>query len=217
MLENLGAVNDIGQGVALEDYDQVKSAALDLKSRAEALKLIDVGKLGLDAARDPEFDRYLTAQVEAANSILAAASQEDGRAVFLGVQHLLGNACVGCHQSFREPANRLSPSVLFMTTFISAWKEMNRGLAINDFTIVGQHARELAAMGQVLSWDQVISTAFGLTEEQEFKTFRVYLNRVLREAARIEQASAQGDASAVIQASGQMWQDGCIGCHEKFR
>jgi cytochrome c556 len=217
MLENLGAVNQIGEGVAVQDYERVKRAALDLKRRAEAMKEVDIATLGLDSHRDAQFDGYLAAQEEAARSILNGAEQKDGRAVLLGVQHLLGNACIACHQTFREPANRLRPSVLFMTSFLQAWKEMNRGLAINDFSLVSQHARELESMGRVLSWDQVIQSAFGLTEVEQFKAFRVYLNLVLRKAARIEQASIEEDAAKVIEASRQMWNEGCIACHEKFR
>jgi cytochrome c556 len=217
MLENLGAVNAVAEGVALEDYDGVARAAEDLKTRAAAMKDLDISTVGLDGSRDVQFDAFLTAQQEAATAILSAAKQNDGRTTLLAVQHLLGTACLACHQSFREPANRLSPAVLFMTTFLNSWREINRGLSINDFTLVGENARELQAMGRVLAWDQVIQTAFSLDQEAEFKTFRSYLNGVLRQADRIEQAALEEDASKVLDAGRQMWTDGCIACHDRFR
>ena len=76
MLENLGAVNHLGEGVALEDYDVVREAAEDLKKRAAAMQNLDIATLGLDSARDKEFDAFLKAQAEAADAILEASKRE---------------------------------------------------------------------------------------------------------------------------------------------
>lgn len=217
MLENLGAVNQIGEGVALENYEQVERAALDLVSRAARLKEIDISTLGLDPARDDQFDAYLTAQEGAARAIASAARAKDGQASVLGVQQLLASSCLSCHADFREGAQLLSPSVLFMTTFMSAWKEMNRGLSINDFTLVGRSAREIQALSRVLAWDQVIQSTFELNGSDERKQFRSHLARVTAQAARIEQASFQEDAPTILQATRQMWNEGCLACHDQFR
>jgi cytochrome c556 len=217
MLENLGAVNQIGEGIALEDYDQVARAALDLKERADAMKRVDLTVLGLDPDRDSQFDAYLTAQGRAADAILQAAKAEDSQSTLLGLQKLLEGACLACHADFREGNRLLSPSVLFMTTFTSAWKEINRGLLIDDLVLVGKSARELQSMARVLSWDQVIESAFDLTDAAERQEFQKLLARVAAQAARMEQASIEGDVDKVLLADRLMWNEGCVACHDRFR
>lgn len=217
MLENLGAVNEVGQGVAIEDYEQVEQAAAELSARADRLKKLDISKVGLDAARDAKFDGYLLAQQQASAEILRAAKQEDGRAVILGLQRLFRNACVPCHSDFREAANLLGPATLFMTSFLNSWQDVNRGLSINDLTLVERAARELSSMTKVLSWDQVIESAFGIEDPEERREFRKILRHVGTNATRMATAADEDDKLGVVNAASEMWADGCISCHEKFR
>jgi cytochrome c556 len=217
MLENLGAVNQIGEGVALENYEQVGRAALDLKRRAQRMKELDLTTLGMPANRDPQFDAYLTAQERSADAILEAVKTEDSQATLMGLQQLLKDGCLACHADFREGNRLLRPSVMFMTTFITAWKEINRGLSINDLPLVARSARELQSMARVLSWDQVIESTFGLEDAEERKEFQRHLVRLSTHAAQIEQASAEADIDRILQADRQMWSDGCVACHDQFR
>ena len=217
MLENLGDVNHIGEGVALEDFDTVAQAGKDLKARAQKLRLVDLESIGLDRSLDAEFRRYLSAQEKAADSILAAAEREDPSGALEGVERLYTTACLPCHKEFRERANLLSPSVLFMTTYLTAWQDMNRGLAIDDYTLVRRRAREIEAMGRVIAWDQVIQMTFGLTDPKERKGFRQILDRVSEHALQIEQAASEENGDRVSIAMREMWEKGCISCHDKFR
>ena len=217
MLGNLAAVNDIGEGVALDDYEMVSRAAVDLLERARRMKKLDTAALELDPAQRAQFDAFLGAQEEAAESVRLAAAGKDSSTVVLGLQSLLGNACLPCHATFREPANRLRPGVLFMTSFLSSWKEINRGLSMNDFSAVTRQARELSTVGRVLSWDQVIQSTFDIDGAEDLEMFRGYLNRFLTEAARIETASEARSAVDVIKASRKMLDDGCLACHRRFR
>jgi cytochrome c556 len=217
MLENLGSVDRIGEGVAVNDYDKVRRAALDLKARAGGLKGFDLATLGIDPSRDPQFDAFLAAQEQAADAIVVAAKNRDGRGAVLGVQQLFQNACIPCHVDFRERSNLLRPSVLFMTTYLSAWRAMNRGLSMNDLALVGRRAREIEAMGRVLAWDQVIESTFGLVDAAERKAFRAYLGRLNAQASRIEQAAVAEDVPKITEAVRKMWEEGCISCHERFR
>ena len=66
MLETLRAINEIGESVALEDYSGVRRAAKELEERAGRLRELDLKELGLEPARDAEFDAYLAAQARAA-------------------------------------------------------------------------------------------------------------------------------------------------------
>jgi len=217
MLENLGAIDSIGQAVALDDFKQVTAEARDLQSRARVLKNLDLAELGFDKKHDSTWDGFLTNQERAASSMLAAAIEEDGDAVMRGVEDLFQNACLPCHTTFREPMQRLSGSVLFMTSFLSAWRDMNRGLSVRDFALVGRRARELQAIAKPLSWDPVIKSAFEIDSAADRKLFRQFLHQISVSSSRIEMAAQAEDAGKVAAASRQLWTDGCIACHQRFR
>lgn len=217
MMENLGSLDQVGEGIALDDYDSVQNAALDLKARAERLQKQDLTTLGLDARGDFQFDAYLKAQVKAAEAISAAALKQDGRAAYRGVQELFQNACLPCHAHFREASNLLRPSSLFMTTFLNAWQDVNRGLAINDFSLVGRGAQEIASMARVLSWDQLIEEVFDIDDPVERRDFRSLVVKVADSASRMTTAASREDKTSVVNAAGDMWTNGCISCHDRFR
>jgi cytochrome c556 len=217
MLENLGSVDAIGLAVATEDYEKAEAAARDLKIRARKLKGWDLAELGLDPEHDGQFDAYLALQEASADAISKAAKQNDARAVFRGVRRLFENACLPCHHVFRERSGLFRPSVVFMTSFIAAWKDINRGLAVNDFSLIGRSARGLAAMARVLSLDAVIQSTFGLSEPAKRKSFREHLQPVIAAADRVEDAATRGEANKVTEAVLQMWDTGCLSCHEEFR
>lgn len=217
MLTNLALVNQVGEGVALEDYDRVTSAAAQLAERARALQSFEITQLGIDVQRDAQFDAYLAAQQQAADIIAAAAKRKDGHAVILGLQQLFGNGCLACHSDFRERENLLRPSVLFMTTLLNAWQDINRGLAVKDYALIARRAREMEAVGRVFSWDQVIEATFGIAEAKPRQEFRTFLHRLTAQAARIETAAVEEKTQEVVEASGRLWEDGCLPCHARFR
>ena len=217
MMENLGAVDQIGEGVALDDYEQVVQAAQDLKARAESLTKIDMASLRAKPSRDGQFKAYLRAQTEAAEAISQAAKREDGRAVMKGVGTLLSSACIACHMDFREGSNLLRSSTLFMTTFLQKWKEMNRGLAVNDFALIGRSAEALEATARVLFWDEVIEDTFDIEDPEERKEFRGILRKVASNASEVATAAKAEDKLRIVIATGEMWTGGCIACHERFR
>ena len=217
MLQNLAAVNEIGEGVALEDYEQVGRAADALAARARALKDTDLAKLGLDPQRDAEFDALLAVQEQAAQAIRSAADREDAAEAFLGLQSLLSGACLSCHSNFREPASMLGPSVGLMTSMLESWREINRGLSINDFDLVARRAREIESIGRVFTWDKIIAATFRVQEPERRKEFRKLLRNVLSRARQVAVAADSEDAAAVLEATRLMWTEGCVSCHDEFR
>jgi cytochrome c556 len=217
MLDNLNAVNRIGEGVALEDYEQVALAARELQQRAVAMREFDLATLNMDPAQDALWDAFLMAQEVAAGAVLTAAEAEDSRAVMTNAQTLVGNACLGCHASFRDPGNLLRPSVLFMTSFLSSWRDMNRGLVVRDFNLIGLRARDLVALSEVIAADDILEIAFGLGGSKQRRIFRGFLRAITENSTVITQAADAEDLPAVLDASRTMWTEGCIGCHEKFR
>lgn len=217
MLENLSAVNRIGEGIALEDYELIVMSARGLMARASSMQYLDLTALGLDARRDPEWDAYLIAQRQAAEAIESAARKADAAGVLQASQRLVGNACLACHASFRDPGNLLRPAVLFMTSFLASWRDMNRGLVLQDFTLVGQRAREVGVLSQRMAADDVIENAFGLGGSKQQRIFREFLTQVSDSSARIDAAAGEKDVATVLESMRHMWAEGCVSCHQEFR
>jgi cytochrome c556 len=217
MLGNLDSLNEIGSSVALDDFSRVEGAASELAARAKRLKGFDVSVLGVGPGRQAAFNAYLDAQQHAAQAIIAAAKSQDGAAVLLASQRVVTDACLACHDSFRERENLMRTSVLFMTTFLHAWQDINRGLMTRDLELISRRAYEIQSVGRVLTWDQVIESSFAVTDPGERREFREFVSRMTMQAGRIERAAGEEKLLAAADASRRMWTDGCLACHEQFR
>ncbi len=217
MLENLGEIDDIGAALSVDDFGRVAEAAQSLQSRASAMKVHGEAPPGLDKQHAPAWDVFLTAQETTALAVLTAANDENGDAVMRGVEAMFRDSCLACHAVFREPQQRLSASVLFMSSFLAAWRDINRGLALRDFALIDRRARELEAMAKTLSWDQVIQSAFAIDSTADLRIFRQLVHQVAVTSSRIEAAAQSEDAGKVVEATRQLWTNGCIACHDRFR
>ena len=217
MLTNLQATNSIGEGLATEDYGAIETAARDLEKSARDLKAWDAGQLGFKPENRAEFDGYLRLQEKVSGTLIAAARRKDSPAIVSGLDQMLGKSCLGCHANFRDRQGLLKASTIFMTSFINTWKEVNRGLLLNDLTLVARGARTLTATGQVMSWDPVLQASFNLSTEAQRNRFRAYLNTLIGAAGRMEDAATRGEPGAARKALVQMWDDGCLACHREFR
>lgn len=217
MLRNLRAVDEIGEGIAVEDFGQVKTAANGLVARAREMKRANLATLGVEAARYEEFIGFLDAQAAAAAEIAAGASAKQAMASSDGLERLLGEACVACHDKFRSGEDKVRPAVLFMTTFLNAWRDINRGVLVEDFSLIRERARDLEAIGRVLAWDRVAAAMFEVKDAKERKAFRDHLELVALEAASIERLASEGKTAEILKATGRMWKNGCVSCHERFR
>jgi cytochrome c556 len=217
MLENLGEIDDIGAALSVDDFGRVAEAAESLQSRAIAMKVHGEAPPGFEKKEAPAWDEFLTAQETTALAALTAAKEEDGDAVMRAVEAMFRDSCIACHAAFREPQQRLSGSVLFMSSFLAAWRDINRGLSLRDFALIGRRARELEAMAKTLSWDQVIQSAFAIESAADLRVFRRYVHQVAVTSSRIEAAAQSEDAVKVVEATRQLWTNGCIACHDRFR
>ena len=217
MLDNLSAVERIAEGVALEDWDRIEDAARELRARAAMMSLLDLESLDIDRVKDPAWDGFLLNQERAARKISDAVRTEDAHAVLEGMKELETVACLGCHAVFRESESRLRRPVLFMTRFLSTWRDINRGMVIRDFELAGLRARELAELSEALGTDEVLEEEFGLGGPRQKRQFRGLLKAVTDSAVAIEAASESMDLMRILESSQTMWTDGCIACHDKFR
>ncbi len=217
MLGNLQATNSIGESLAVGDYGAVAAAAEDLRNRARKIRGWKVDDLGFNPAGKAEFDAYLKLQEEISDKIMRSARREDSRSIVDGLGELMTKACLSCHKNFRDRQGMLKSSTLFMTSFVSSWREMNRGLLLNDYSLVARGARSLGSMGRVMSWDPIIESSFGLSKAANREKFRKYLHKLIGHADKVEEAATRGESQLIQQSITAMWNDGCIACHGEFR
>jgi len=217
MLDNLSAIERITEGIALEDWDRIGDSARELRARAVSMRLLDLKTLRMDPAQDPMWDAFLLAQEEASREISTAVRNEDARAVLQSTRKMMGNACLGCHAGFRDLQGGVSDSVLFMTSFLSYWGDINRGLMVRDFRLIGVRARELAALAEVVGTDASLEGNFGLGGPRQRRQFRGYLSVVSTNATALAGAAEVQDVGKILDSFDAMWAEGCVACHEKFR
>ncbi len=217
MLANLQATNAIGESLAVEDFIGVATAARELTKRAREIQTWDVAKLGFRPSDKSEFDAYLKLQEEIAEKIVSAANQENGTSVVAGLNEMLNKSCLSCHKAFRDRQGMLKPSTLFMTSFVSAWREINRGLLLNDFSLAARGARAMASVGQIMSWDPIIQSTFNISEMAQRNKFRNYAYNLINAADKIEEAATRGESEMIETGLSQMWNAGCLACHQEFR
>lgn len=217
MLSSFQATNSIGDALSIEDYAAVEAAARELESNARELRTWDSSRLGFKPANRAEFDGYLKLQEEISGTLMKAAGRKDAAAVVAGLDEMLGKSCLGCHKNFRERQGLLKASTMFMAGFVNTWKEINRGLLLNDFTLVARAARTLETAGQVMSWDPVLQASFYLSNQVQRNKFRGHLHKMISAAGRVEDAATRGESEAVRKALVEMWVTGCLACHQEFR
>lgn len=217
MLANLQATNTIGESLSIEDYAGIEAAAQDLQNRAREMQAWDASQLGFKPESRLVFDAYLKLQEETSGRIVTFARRKDAPGIVAGLGELLEKSCLACHSNFRERQGLLKASTLFMTSFVAAWREINRGLMLNDFTLVARGARALVVMGQVMSWDAVIQASFNLPKDAQRSKFREHLARMIAAAGRIEDGASRGEPGTVQKALNEMWNMGCLSCHKEFR
>lgn len=217
MHENLALIDRIDEAVTRGNLGPILQDAAHLKANAKELKLLDLSLFELGARRASRFDEYLAAQASVADAIAAAAEGGDGPKVLQQVARLFQDACIGCHQDFREANSLHKPRVLFMRTLLGSVKNMNRGVAMTDFALVAREARKLETIADIFTWNQVMESMFEIGDPLDRVEFRKHLQRLSTEAMRIESAAVARDASEVSLALSRMLQDGCLACHRQFR
>jgi cytochrome c556 len=217
MLDNLNALNRIAEGLALEDWDQIEDASRTLRARAIQMRLLDLESLEMDRSQDAVWDAFLIAQEQAAQQISLAVRNQDSAGVLAAKKNLAGNACLGCHASFRDPQSRLRDSVLYMTSFLSLWRDLTRGLMVRDFDLIRRRAGELIAMTEIVGTDETLQDAFGLGGPRQRRIFRGFLNTVSSNADAMKTAAETKDLAKILAASNAMLGEGCVACHQKFR
>ncbi len=217
MIVNLSSINEIGAAVALDDFARVDRSAQILESAAQKLRTFDISEFGIEAKHADAFSSFLRTQEELAKAIRVSATAQNEQEVMLGLQRMMNDACVSCHRVFREPYSLLRPSVAVMTSFLSAWQSINRGVLINDYALIEENAALIQSTAQIFNNNTMIEPVFGVQEPDERRVFRQFLHKIQTHARQIEEAATQENSAAITSAGHQMWIEGCIACHQVFR
>ena len=217
MIVNLSSINEIGAAVALEDFARVDRSAQILESAAQKLLTFDISKFGIEAKYAGAFSSFLRTQEELAKAIRVSATAQNEQEVMLGLQRMMNDACVSCHRVFREPYSLLRPSVAVMTSFLSAWQSINRGVFINDYALIEENAALIQSTAQIFNNNTMIEPVFGVQDPDKRRVFRQFLHKIQTHARQIEEAATQENSAAITSAAHQMWIEGCIACHQVFR
>jgi cytochrome c556 len=192
---------------------QLRPLVRDMLDNLSAVERIAEGVALEDWDRIEDAARELRARA----AMMSLLRNEDARAVLQSMKELETVACLGCHAVFRESESRLRKPVLFMTRFLSTWRDINRGMVIRDFELAGLRARELATLSQALGTDEILEEEFGLGGPRQRRQFREFLAVVTDSAGAVEAASESRDLMKILESSQVMWTDGCVACHDKFR
>ena len=216
MLENLASLDLIERGFALEEMDDVKRGAEDIARRAEAMRKISSSDLSIDSMRRPAFDSYLDKLVSHARALAKAADKEKTEKAIGALRSMMEEGCLPCHRAFRDEGNATPPAVSLMVSLVTGLQEINRGLLMNDYRLVGIRVREVQDAARVMQMDQVIEYSFQI-EPAERKTFKKYARKLDRSAREIEKAAEEGDHTKVLNGVQSMLGESCIPCHFEFR
>jgi len=217
MVAALGAMNAVGEAVAVGDFERVERAAGVLEATARELRSVEPARVGLGDDNDTLFDAYLRTQETVAGSMRAAAKAEDAQQVMLVRQRMLDEACLACHERLRARYAPLRPPVAIMLSFLSSWREIERGLLINDYALVEEHAAEIGSAAGLFAHEHMVVSVFGVDDPEDIAQYRRLLRVVQSRARQIQNAAGQSQPAAVTGAVRQMWVEGCLACHEAYR
>ena len=217
MYDNLEAVNRIIEAVSREEFDRVVEEAGVLKSVAASVREIGHEELGLEASELERFRGFLDVQVDSARQVLLAGQQEEAGQVLAAVERMTNDACLACHEAFRREEPGRTAQALLMRSLLDSVQSVQRGLMLEDLSLVGREAREIAAVARLFAWPQVIGKMFEVEDPAEQQAYRRFFEVLSAQAAAVERGSLDRDPAAVTQHLRAMLEEGCVGCHTRHR
>ena len=217
MYENLDSINRIVEAVAREEFPRAVEEAKRLKTGAAAVRAIQHEELGIEAGDLAKFRGYLDVLTREAAQIDRAGRQADAVAVLGALERMTNDACLACHEAFRkEEPGRTAPTLL-MRSLLDSVQSVQRGLMIEDLSLVGREAREIAAVARLFAWPQVVGKMFELEDPAEREAYRSFFDQLAVHAAAVERASLDRDTRLITESLGRMLEEGCITCHTRHR
>ncbi|MFQ5457980.1 MAG: cytochrome c [Myxococcota bacterium] len=103
-----------------------------------------------------------------------------------------------------------------MVSLVKGIEEIDRGLLLNDYRLVGVRAREVQDAARIMQMDQVIDFSFQLKPSAR-ASFKKYARKLDKRAREIEKAAEEGDPATILTGVQGMFQEGCIPCHKAYR
>ncbi|MDP6980370.1 MAG: hypothetical protein QF570_17520 [Myxococcota bacterium] len=104
-----------------------------------------------------------------------------------------------------------------MTSFLSYWQDINRGVMVRDFDLIKERSNDLVSLAKEIETDEALEEHFGLGGPSQRRKFRGFLEAVTSNAKAIAGAAETEDMTPILDSFNSMWLDGCVSCHNKFR
>ncbi|MDH3285242.1 MAG: hypothetical protein OEQ13_10910 [Acidobacteriota bacterium] len=217
MYENLESINRIVEAVSREEFERVIEEAEHLRVGAAEVRKLRHADLGIEADDLVEFRDFLDVQSREAANIDRAGQQADGGAILSALERMTNDACLACHDAFRrEEPGRTAPALL-MRSLLGSVQSMQRGLMIEDLSLVGREAREIAAVARLFAWPQVVGKMFEVEDPAEREAYRSFFDQLSAHASAVERASLDRDTHLVTESLSRMLEESCVACHTRHR
>jgi cytochrome c556 len=216
MLEQLASVNLIGRGLAVNNLDQVARGADAIIERGEEMGKSKSDALGIPEGQRGAFNAYVDELLLRARDLRAQARKGETDKAAVAYRKLVERGCVPCHQVFRDQKGKLPRVVHLMTTLNNSFEEIDRGIILKDYRLIGIRAREVQHVARLMEWDQIIEVAFKV-KEADRQSFKAYAGKLDKAALAVEEAAEQEDEKGVLSGVSTMLTQSCLPCHRAFR
>ncbi len=216
MLEHLASVNLIGRGFALNNLDQVARGADEIIERAEEMGKRESDALGIPAGQRGAFNAYVDELLLRARALRSQAKKGESEKAAVEYRNLIERGCLPCHQVFRDQKGKLPRVVQLMTTLGNSLEEIDRGIILKDYRLIGIRAREVQHVARAMEMDPIIEVAFKI-KEADRQSFKEYAGKLDKAALAVEQAAEEENEEGVLSGVSTMLTESCLPCHRTIR
>lgn len=216
MQGSMVGINLIQRGFLLDDMGRVVRGSDDIIKRARELRETRSALLGLPAMRRPTFNKLIDKLILHAKSVRKAAEKGKTSKAMSNFRAMVEDGCLPCHRAFRFRGVLEPKSVTLMSALTSDLEEIDRGVLLGDYVLVGIHAAEIKRIAGLMQENQMVEGTFqmGGTEKEHFRKFSEVMGKT---ADRIAQAAEVRSQQLVITAIRDMTEKSCLACHKALR
>lgn len=216
MQGSMVGINLIQRGFLLDDMGRVVRGSDNVIKRARELRETRSALLGLPAMRRPTFNKLIDKLIIHANSVRKAAKKGKTSKAMSEFRAMVEDGCLPCHRAFRFQGVLEPKSVTLMSALTSDLEEIDRGVLLGDYLLVGIHAEEIKSIAVLMKSDEMVEGTFNMrgSDRDHFRKF----SEAMGEAAdQIVQAAEVRSQQRVITAIRNLTEKGCLDCHKALR
>ena len=216
MQGSMVGINLIQRGFLLDDMGRVTRGSEDIIKRARELRDTRSALLGLPAMRRPTFNKLVDKLILHANSVRKAAKKGKTSKAMFEFRTMVEDGCLPCHRAFRFQGVLEPKSVTLMSALTSDLEEIDRGVLLGDYVLVGIHAEEIKRIAVLMESDEMVEGTFNMRGSERDR-FRKFSEAMGKAADQIAQAAEVQSQQHVITAIRDMTEKSCLACHKALR